>query len=156
MNKVDIKGRCIEWYTFYKNSLRARYIRNALVGMAYSSWPIFALHSNFPCIFVAIVAGICSWCALVGDSERCWLWPGIMIPRWCGNLEGKRFNTLYGRYVGSFYILKLHVHTHCMHICWWNNLGFKNPTETMISHNEAFVYVKCAEHGWLYECIFDF
>ena len=38
--------------------LRARYIRNALVRMAYFSWPIFALHSLFCCIFLAIVAGI--------------------------------------------------------------------------------------------------
>ena len=90
---------------FCKNSLRARYIRNALVGMAdfpgqYSHYIAFPL--CIPCDH--------SWdLQLVRVSQRCWLWLGIMILWWCGNLKGKRFNTLYGRY-GSFYILKLDVH----------------------------------------------
>ena len=152
INKVDIQGRCTEWNIFCKNSLRARYIRNALVGMADFPWPIFALHSHFCCIFLVIVAGICSWCALVSVVDYD---PGLSSADDVATSKEKgSIRSVTG--TDLFIFLKCT----CIHtvyifaprrIIW----VLKNLTETMISHIEACVLLKCAEHGSLYECIFD-
>ena len=77
INTVDVQGGDVLNNIFFcENSLCARYIRNALVGMAYFSWQIFALHSH--CIRISFVQSLRSKLGSavgarqsISVSERC-------------------------------------------------------------------------------------
>ena len=118
INKVDIQGRCIKWYIFVRISFAPDIFRTP-----WWEWLIFpGQYSHFRCIFLAIVAGICSWCAFVSDSKRCWLWPGIMMAT---SKEKGSIRSMAGTDLSIFLNCTCR---HCMHICSSaSNLGFKNP-----------------------------